>query len=380
MNQRTYLLWGLGVAVVLVLAVVVLTPSESQVALDVRRSTLRTTPDGTAAFARSLEALGLEVEERFFSMTEQPPSGGVEALLEPLQGLSAGEAHLLLEWVREGGVLLYSPGFWGNLGDSVGLGASWQDPDEGETVLLPHRWTEGVPEPETTLPWGAQPDSGWTGEMVPLLERRLDDDRTLVQVAWLPMEEGGILFLADAAALSNQRLAESSHALVAARALLELAGPGGRVAFSEYHLGNDGRGTVLGQLRVLLLESALGRVAMYAGAVGVLLLLLGGVRFGAPVPVEVVDRRSPLEHVDALAGIYRSAGAHGTVARHLVQGAARRAGWSGTGDLAFLDRAQGRGGGEAVERARAALAATPPDLVALARALDELTHQDGTTP
>jgi hypothetical protein len=60
----------------------------------------------------------------------------------------------------------------------------------------------------------------------------------------------------------------------------------------------------------------------------------------APVPVERVVRRSPLEHADALAHAYETVGATRTVAARALGGVRRRAllsrGFHGLDDAAFL--------------------------------------------
>jgi hypothetical protein len=69
-----------------------------------------------------------------------------------------------------------------------------------------------------------------------------------------------------------------------------------------------------------------GHAVLQLAAAGALLLLLLGRRFGRPVPPPPVLRRSPLEHVEALAGAYRQAGARRTVRTLLLAGMSRRLG------------------------------------------------------
>ncbi|MDH5591027.1 MAG: hypothetical protein OEZ37_13335, partial [Gemmatimonadota bacterium] len=108
------------------------------------------------------------------------------------------------------------------------------------------------------------------------------------------------------------------------------------------------------------------------GVVACLLLLMSGIRFGSPLSGWSRGRRSPLEHVEALALAYRAAGGGRAAADRLVRGAARRAGVEGRSLEQWAGRAGGHG---AALRARRALDVDPPDLVALSGALDELTSQ-----
>ena len=83
-------------AVVLTVAIVLLvTPRSAWVALDVRRSSLRTTPDGVAAWSRALPALGIPTAARFTSFTAEEPRGAAIVLLEPVVAPTAAEIGAL---------------------------------------------------------------------------------------------------------------------------------------------------------------------------------------------------------------------------------------------------------------------------------------------
>jgi hypothetical protein len=108
-----------------------------------------------------------------------------------------------------------------------------------------------------------------------------------------------------------------------------------------------------------------------------LLLWAAGRRFGAPLPPPPLRRRSPLEHVEALAGAYRQAGARRTARRLLLAGLARRLGRRVPPDDAaageMLDRMATNApvGREAAEALRRDFRrGTDADLVALARGVD----------
>jgi hypothetical protein len=125
--------------------------------------------------------------------------------------------------------------------------------------------------------------------------------------------------------LANLSLRESGAAPVFARAVAALAN-GRRVWFDEYHHGyegNEGTGSATGRF---LREHPLGHAFVQLGLAGLALLLLHGRRLGAAVPPPAPRRRSPLEHVEALAGAYRQAGARRTARRLLLAGLARRLG------------------------------------------------------
>ncbi len=76
-------------------------------------------------------------------------------------------------------------------------------------------------------------------------------------------------------------------------------------------------------------------------AAGLLLLVLGAIRFGPVVPAVERRRRSPLEHLDALASGLERSGAARTATRLIVNGLRRRLGGTpgraGADPVAWLD-------------------------------------------
>lgn len=365
-----------------ILLVLLLVPSGTWVASDLRRSALRTTPDGVAAWSRSLERLGLRVGERFRSFTAEPLRGNALALLEPIQTPSAAEVGLALTWARQGGVIVYSPGYDGLLLDSLHLrlvrrsSAPSSDVPALPSRFLPHRWTEGVA-PDTSLAaWTLELDSVSPPSWTPLAVVGESEDATL---AWLPRGSGGVLVVAEAAALSNARLPSSSTATVMTRALLDLLQPGDTLAFSEYHQGVEGRGGIFREVYALAAGTPVGRLLLEGSAVAILLLLLSGRSFGAPEPEPETDRRSPLEHVEALGRIYEGSHSDRAVAKRLVHGAIRRSGQRPAGAETELDVLEAWGGRpELASPARLAIAAfrrEPPDLVRLSSALDTIVDE-----
>jgi hypothetical protein len=326
-RHRRYLI-GLAVALaVSAVLVALLTPRDAWVALDERRSSLRTTRDGVAAWSRSLARLDVPVSARFASYTDEEPRGAAIVLLEPLLPLSAAEVGTLLQWVRGGGTLVYSPAFNSVLSDSLGVSASLVEDLEPsadrEGSLVPHRWTQGVVGDADVDVWVLEPDSIRKPEWVPLATAGSGRAATL---AWMPVGAGGVLALAEGAVLSNETLAESTLPVVVTRALADVAEAGDTVFFDEYHQGLDGRSGLVGEVVGMAADSRAGRAAMHLALAGVVLLFATARPFGAPAPPPEGRRRSPLEHVDALGRIYEIAGSERSVARRLVHGAARRVG------------------------------------------------------
>jgi hypothetical protein len=154
----------------------------------------------------------------------------------------------------------------------------------------------------------------------------------LLAVIGFPLERGRVVVAADPDLLRNDVLRVCRWgADVAAVRMLEYASenaPGGgrrrRLVFDEYHQGyGDQPGTVRG-IVTYLRRTASGHLVLQLAAAGLLLLFAIGPRLLPPRAAERIERRSPLEHVDALARAYRAVGATRTATTRLVHGVRRR--------------------------------------------------------
>jgi hypothetical protein len=95
--------------------------------------------------------------------------------------------------------------------------------------------------------------------------------------------------------------------------MLRRAPAGGRVQFDEYHHGFF---TPPSTTRVLL-SSPWGWAAAYAVLAIALYLILGGRRFGRPIPLkEELVRRSSAEYVESMADLFQRGGKRGYILKH----------------------------------------------------------------
>ena len=218
-------------------------------------------------------------------------------------------------------------------------------------------------------------------------------------VAGFPLGRGRVVAVADASLLSNAALRTCwAAAGPAAVRALEWVAPaamrdgtreraaGARAAAGRWARGPlvflQGRRGPAGATRApstlravwtVLTEVPAGRVVAQGVAAALVLLAAFGPRALPPLPERRARRRSPLEHVGALAGAYREAGATRLVARRLARGLRRRYGGSGAAgrsaggapsgddaDLAFLAAVAARHPAASADAGRLAAAARAP--------------------
>jgi hypothetical protein len=104
-----------------------------------------------------------------------------------------------------------------------------------------------------------------------------------------------------------------------------------RLVVDEYHHGFDSSQSLSGATLDWTVRSPWGWAILQLVAVGIMALLASGVRFG-PIRTGIERRRrSPLEHVRALATALAAARGHDVAVRLIVQGLRRRLSATGRG-------------------------------------------------
>lgn len=336
-NRRE--LWMLAGVVLVIVALAVLTGrsrGDGSSAFDPRPSTYLNGPFGARALIETMRELKLPVSRRMEPFADAGRLQGPLAVLAPSMDPSEGELHALAQWVRGGGTLIYASRASSGLLrkevalDTLGLGLV---PVSRDTLVMAME-VRGVGAVATTA-------AGRLTEGVGTVEgfrrgfsrgsRALRGATVLASTGGTPvvvdfrLGKGRVIAWSDALPLVNGRLKTSRAALLFARTAADAA-DGRAVWFDEYHHGfESGTGIVRGTVRFLLGERW-GHAALQVTVALLGVLLLFGRRFGAPLPPPPVRRRSPLEHVEALAGAYRQAGARDTARRLLLAGMARRLG------------------------------------------------------
>jgi hypothetical protein len=111
-----------------------------------------------------------------------------------------------------------------------------------------------------------------------------------------------------------------------------------RMVVDEYHHGFDASRSLSGATWEWTRRTPWGWAVLQLAGVGLLALLAAGVRFGPIRPGIVRRRRSPLEHVRALATALAAARGHDVAVGLIVQGLRRRLTPSGRGSRAVPGR------------------------------------------
>jgi hypothetical protein len=130
-----------------------------------------------------------------------------------------------------------------------------------------------------------------------------------------------VILLADEELLRNRSLRRTDAGPFALRLV---QGRYRRVVFEEYHHGFGAQGSLAGAALDWSRHSPWGWVAWQLALVGLLALLFGAIRFGPARPGIARVRRSPLEHVRALAVALSAARGHDEAIGAIVRGLRRR--------------------------------------------------------
>ncbi len=362
------------------------------------RSSFRTSPDGVAALFRSLERFGVNAAPRLTPLVEADPVRGTIVLLEPVVFPSPREARALLHHVRAGGTLLYAPRArtslqeFGRMAvtplmDSLGIEHRFNNAYErlteatfSDPVWEDHPLTDGLPSAHRPRHVISLNDE--EGETTDLLTAESTDGRRDYGAEWSVVSEigmgaGRVVVFAESAGLSNGEAAEDPLAALFVRAAVAYTEPADTVFFDEYHLGI---GTLRSRAEIVtgfFTGSPGGRALLQLLLIGALALACAGLRFGSPTPAVAPpdrERRSPLEHADALGDLYRKSGASRTAGLLLVSRLARVSRLSPPRNRKqareLLDRVDRRGD-VTLDSVKADLHASKPDLVRMSAGIDK---------
>lgn len=264
------------------------------------------------------------------------------AVLDPVVELDAATVHAELQHVRNGGSLLVALGDGTEvLADSIGITvqkiggivtpnfAKGHDCNGGPSLSSYGLW------PSSASLFGLNiPDSlpARTRTFIDLGRRTEKPDQRRRAMIGFSLGAGRIVVASDPDVFRNDALRNCWYALdVPTVAALEYlrGGPEGtrkNLVFDEYHLEPQKRPSVNKLIGRYLVDTSSGRTLLQICAAGLLLLLGAAPRVLSPREDRQLERRSPLEHVDALSRAYLQVGATRTGTLRLVRGLQRRVG------------------------------------------------------
>ena len=307
---------------------------------DPRPSSFLAGPYGARGLAEALERMGLRVRrfrQGFRRLEVDTTSGSRSAfvLLDPTEPLRALEVERLRAWndsSADDELVLAGPSA-DNVMRCYGYTVDWRDLDSIQ-IRAPRGSATGAwprvagvlaSATETVVDSSRKEDVGLTGCAVPAMLRTdtlLTTTTGRVVALRLVRQEGGaVLAVSDPALFRNRTLRETP----AGPFVLGLfAGRYTRVLFEEAHHGFEEGGSLAGAAFDWSRRSPWGWAMWQLAVVGVLALLAGAIRFGPVRRVLVRKRRSPLEHVRALATALAAARGHDVAIAAIVEGLRRR--------------------------------------------------------
>src|SRR5690606_25882198 len=340
---------ALGLLAALTLAVVLLSPWSRREDWTPALSSYGTGPHGARGLYDLLDRLGFRVERRLTPMRQALDGEAIYLVLDPTEAPTAAEVHNLLEAVRAGAGLLAIPTPGTRLADSLGVARgsalvralatdSVELGDDGLPIPRTSRFTRSVlrrpPEPGDSSTVYRPPPGA-----VVFLSHETERGREPAMVGFT-LGRGRVVVAADPEQFTNELLRRGDAAVRAVRLVEWLAdGRDLPIVFDEFHHGYGRQGGVARVTRRALAETPPGRMLLQLGVAGLLLLVAIGARPVRPRPPVRIERRSPLEHVHALARAYETVGAVERSARLLVRGLRRRHGGYGApqDEAAYLD-------------------------------------------
>ncbi|HKW47083.1 MAG TPA: hypothetical protein VJN70_06545 [Gemmatimonadaceae bacterium] len=345
---------------------------------DSRLTTFSTNPQGAKLIFEVASRLGWRVARWTAGGMIEADRRTIIGVLAPVEPLGAVETHNLLEHVRSGAALIYVMNSGTPLDDSLrvkrsvfdgiyepaaaGIAEAPRVAGASDTLQARHygvaqRDTSKKDDEETEASVecaNAQPNGGalalWPDQTIHLyrfewagprpagtvvfarasLDRSRDSTRgASLAAAGFPEGRGRVVVISDADVLRNDvlRVCRWGIDVVAVR-MLEYLSVGevrrDHLLFDEYH---QGFGTHPGTMRAIfdyLSRAASGHVLLQAMLGGLVLLLALGPRALPAYDAERIERRSPLEHVTALAQAYGRVGGTRTATSRLLRGVRRR--------------------------------------------------------
>ena len=342
MRARTETLIAAGALLALVaLATALGSRTSRELEQDHRPSSFLPGPYGARGLAQALERLGIRVRRfrrglRQLDVDSANHSLTAFVLLDPSEPLRGLEVERLRAWndASPGDELVLAGRGTEALMRCYGYAIDWRGLDSvgvrPPTGSAPGQWplVAGVlaSANDTLIADSSRmEDVGVASCTVPALVREdtlLTATTGRVVALRLVRQDGGaVLAVSDAGVFRNRALRDTPAGPFA---LGLFAGRYSEVSFEEAHHGFEEGGSLAGATIEWSRHSPWGWAMWQAAIVGLVALLAGAVRFGPVRRVLVRKRRSPLEHVRALATALAAARGHDVAIGAIIEGLRRR--------------------------------------------------------
>jgi hypothetical protein len=294
----------------------------------------------------TLDRVGFAVSRNEDPLTSLPDTNSTYVLINPAQPLTATEQAQLLDAIRRGSTLLFTLND-AALADSLGFEAA--SPSDGFFTLNRTTVAGGNPpapanqDPRTvfqaafpiSVVAASKSKQGnqsflWIDAQKGSKTAQLDSAHQAALVLGHRFGRGYAIAVAPAPIVMNQLLHEPRVAIAIVRAVqfanatLQPQPRSNRIVFDEYHHGFGTHANMGAAIEHFLTATPPGRMTTELVVAALVLLLAFGVRPIAPVPTPPISRRSPLEHVGALAYAYSQVDARRLGTNRLVRGLRRR--------------------------------------------------------
>ncbi len=313
MKRSAFFNWNTLLAVILLLALVIFsTYSAAQQGQEPEYppgSIYSNQPDGARALKLWLDELGYQTSS--LEGGSSAPTWETEMLfiLRPSYSFTKVDVNFLDRWVRNGGTLIYAAAdsfTEANLLNLFELDLAYIDqPANNLSLTQPLLINPPVSSVtvDTFIAWRVSPTESVT---------HLQSSGFPILVSWRH-GMGQVFAITALNPFTNAGLKEPGNAALVYN--LALAGAGDRrtVAFDEYHHGVQQQPTIGNWLA----STRVGWAILYSAAIVFVFLLIGGKRFGTPVPLpEHAARRTTAEYIRAMANLKRRAGRRQAVLAH----------------------------------------------------------------
>jgi hypothetical protein len=360
-------------------------------------TTTSTTPGGAKGLYDLTRRLGWPVQRRQKAFRQRLDSNSVYLVLDPPATPIATEAHELLDAVRRGAGLIYIVSTGSQMDDSLHVrstGGNTMVPltDRPDLVAPCPAHDVGAPAitwfDDSVHLYGLTRTRAWPEDTALFVAVESDSNRQ-VQVpaaVGFPFGAGRIVILSDGDLLRNDVIRVCRWGLgVEAMRMIDYAAGQHRktLVFDEFHFGKRATANIIGAATDFLTDTAPGNTIAQIAVAGLILLAAMAWRPVVPVGVKRIERRSPLEHVEALARAYARVNATRTAVRRLIRGLRRRHARKARGnDEAYLKSlvAQNPPLADDVQHILHGVRdeITPAELLAVGRAVDHIDRVLGT--